>query len=321
MGHKTTRGMETLESIGGVEPPEKKKLDLSAAQVAGSSLATVAAALLASQLGVYGTILGAGVVSVVATAGGPVIGHLFRRTGDQLRETARPRARQVPVLDGDAYGGAGDGRGPGPVGGAVGDGDATTVMPAAGPGGVPTTVMPAVGPAGAPTTVMPAVGPGAPPDEEFTGGTVHGTRVRGWKRTAVAAGTAFAISLGGIAAYEALSGNSVSDRPLYTAVTSGSGSGDKKQDAPAPPDGQRSPGAGERRHDESPGAGSSPSPSRSHGGQGPSPDPSPSHSTGPSPSPDPSRSKDPTPTPTPSKSTPSPEKSTPRGGTDGANPS
>ncbi|MET3985037.1 hypothetical protein [Streptomyces sp. PvR034] len=302
MGHKTTRGMETLESIGGVEAPEKKKLDLSAAQVAGSSLATVAAALLASKLGVYGTILGAGVVSVVATAGGPVIGHLFRRTGDQLRETARPRARQVPVLDGDAYGGAGDGRGPGA------DGAPTTVLPAAGAGGVP-------------TTVMPAVGPGVPPDEEFTRGTVHGTRVRGWKRTAVAAGTAFAISLGGIAAYEALSGDSVADRPLYTAVTNGSGSGEKKQDPPATPDGQRSPGAGERRHDEGPGAGSSPSPSRSHGGQDPGPDPSPSHSGGPSPSPDPSRSKDPTPTPTPSKSTPSPEKSTPRGGGDGATPS
>ncbi|MER5730184.1 hypothetical protein ABT084_17895 [Streptomyces sp. NPDC002138] len=259
MGHKTTRGAETMEPIRGQEVPEseKKKLDLSAAQVAGSSLATVAAALLASKLGVYGTILGAGVVSVVATAGGPVIGHFFRRTGDQLRETARPRARQVPVAD-------------------------------------------------------PAPG-GPPPGEEFGRATTHGTRVRGWKRTAVAAGTAFAVSLGGIAAYEALSGGSVGDRPLYTAVTGGSGSGGGKQDPPAGPDGRPSPGAGgEREHGEEPGAGSSPSPSRSRGGQDPSPAPSPSRSTGPTPSPAPSRSADPT--PTPPRPTPPPEKPSPATG-------
>ncbi|WP_251056946.1 hypothetical protein [Streptomyces sp. ISL-94] len=55
-----------------VSEPEKKGLDLSAAQVAGSSPATAAEALLASKMGVYGTILGAGVVSVVATAGARV---------------------------------------------------------------------------------------------------------------------------------------------------------------------------------------------------------------------------------------------------------
>ncbi|MFD7029993.1 hypothetical protein ACFWAR_18320 [Streptomyces sp. NPDC059917] len=311
MGHKTTRGMETLESIGGVEPPEKKKLDLSAAQVAGSSLATVAAAVLASKLGVYGTILGAGVVSVVATAGGPVIGHLFRRTGDQLRESARPKARQVPVLDGDAYGGAGDARVPG---GAEGDGagDATTVLPAAGP---PTTAMP--------TVLVPAAGlPQGPPDEEFSRATTHGTRFRGWKSTAVAAATVFAISMGGIVAFETLSGEQLGKAPLSSVVTGNSTETGGEKELPRPPGHTGGPThGGERGHDGTPGTGSSPSPSRSHGGPGPSPDPSPSHSGGPSPSPDPSRSKDPTPTPAPSKSTPSPEKSTPRGGADGANPS
>ncbi|MDJ0380088.1 hypothetical protein [Streptomyces sp. G-G2] len=313
MGHKATREFEPTEPmppIGGLEVPEKKKLDLSAAQVAGSSLATVVAALLASKLGVYGTILGAGVVSVVATAGGPVIGHFFRRTGDQLRETTRPRARQVPVVGGDAYGGMGDGREAVP--GAV-----TTVLPATpmpptvlGADALATTALPAQDPAtaGVPTTALPATAP----DEEFSRATVHGTRVRGWKRTAVAAGTAFAISLGGIAAYEALSGGPVGDRPLYTAVTGGSGGGSGgKQEPPAAPDGRRSPGTGERHGKEDPGTGSSPSPSRSHGGQGPVPDPSPSRSTGPTPSPTP---PSPTPTPTPSRSTPSPEKSAPPSG-------
>ncbi|CDR05965.1 hypothetical protein [Streptomyces iranensis] len=62
------------------------RIELSVAHVAGSALAAVAAAVLASKLGVYGTILGAGVVSVVATAGGTVFQHLFRRTGEQIKE-------------------------------------------------------------------------------------------------------------------------------------------------------------------------------------------------------------------------------------------
>ncbi|MGW0898012.1 hypothetical protein ACWD0G_13620, partial [Streptomyces goshikiensis] len=130
MGQKATQGIEAFGDASDANHAGKK-LDLSVAQVAGTSLATVAAALLASKLGVYGTILGAGVVSVVATAGGPLIQHFFRRTGDQLRETARPRARQAP-LPGES-------------------------------------------------------------DGEFGAATVHGTRVRGWKRTAVASGAAFAI--------------------------------------------------------------------------------------------------------------------------------
>ncbi|MGV9848818.1 hypothetical protein ACWDWU_08455 [Streptomyces sp. NPDC003442] len=73
------------------------RIELSVAQVAGSALAAVAAAVLASKLGVYGTILGAGVVSVVATAGGTVFQHLFRRTGEQIKEVrvqTRPTGRR-----------------------------------------------------------------------------------------------------------------------------------------------------------------------------------------------------------------------------------
>ncbi|MFB6981864.1 hypothetical protein [Streptomyces scopuliridis] len=83
----------------------EQRLELSVAQVAGSTLAAVAAAVLASRLGVYGTIAGAGVVSVIATCGGPVFQHLFRRTGEQIREAtvqAKPGGRQVPVRDGPA---------------------------------------------------------------------------------------------------------------------------------------------------------------------------------------------------------------------------
>ncbi|MET8178776.1 hypothetical protein [Streptomyces sp. NPDC005336] len=73
-----------------------RRLELNVPQVAGSALAAVAAAVLASKLGVYGTIIGAGVVSVVATAGGTVFQHLFRRTGEQIKEVrvqTRPKGR------------------------------------------------------------------------------------------------------------------------------------------------------------------------------------------------------------------------------------
>ncbi|GAB2735903.1 hypothetical protein [Kitasatospora kifunensis] len=64
----------------------RRRIDLSLAQVAASALAAVVGAVLASELGVYGTIIGAAVVSVGATTGGALFQHLFRRTGEQLRE-------------------------------------------------------------------------------------------------------------------------------------------------------------------------------------------------------------------------------------------
>ncbi|MET8409844.1 hypothetical protein ABZV34_17390 [Streptomyces sp. NPDC005195] len=81
----------------------RKRLDLSLPQVAGGAVAAVVAAKLASYFGVYGTILGAGLVSVVATCGGTVFQHFFRRTGEQIRDVgvqvkpARPGLRPAPV--------------------------------------------------------------------------------------------------------------------------------------------------------------------------------------------------------------------------------
>ncbi|MFE4517445.1 hypothetical protein ACFRMQ_24985 [Kitasatospora sp. NPDC056783] len=89
---------------GGKAKEGRKRIDLSVAQVAASALATVVGALLASELGVYGTILGAAVVSIGATTGGAVFQHIFKRTGEQLRGAVDrgPNAtanslRQVPV--------------------------------------------------------------------------------------------------------------------------------------------------------------------------------------------------------------------------------
>jgi len=79
---------------------KRKRVDLSLPQVAGSAVAAVVAAKLASYFGVYGTILGAGLVSVVATCGGTLFQHFFKRTGEQIREVTvppRPRSRQAPA--------------------------------------------------------------------------------------------------------------------------------------------------------------------------------------------------------------------------------
>ncbi|MFJ5235061.1 hypothetical protein ACIQBJ_34860 [Kitasatospora sp. NPDC088391] len=70
---------------GAVEKEGGRRLDLTVTQVAASALATVVGAVLASELGVYGTILGAAVVSVGATTGSALFQHLFKRTGEQLR--------------------------------------------------------------------------------------------------------------------------------------------------------------------------------------------------------------------------------------------
>ncbi|MFD9373308.1 hypothetical protein ACFWA6_37190 [Streptomyces sp. NPDC060020] len=262
------------------DAPEEKKLDLSAAQVAGSSLATVAAALLASKLGVYGTIFGAGVVSVVATAGGPVIQHFFRRTGDQLRESARTGARRVPPPREERQ-----------------PADAMT----------------------APHTAAPAGEFGG----EFGEATVHGTRVRGWKRTAVASGAAFVLAIGGLGTYEAMAGTSVSSGggTLFSGGTrkagehrpqapgedpAGDGKGGRTPGPGATPDSSPAPGGPSPGHD----ASRSPRPEPDASGSGgPTPGPSPSKQT-PTPTPTPTPAP-PTPPPSPDASTPAPRQSTP----------
>ncbi|WP_405832310.1 MULTISPECIES: hypothetical protein [unclassified Streptomyces] len=257
-------GQKTTKDAGNA--PEKK-LDLSAAQVAGSSLATVAAALLASKMGVYGTILGAGVVSVVATAGGPVIQHFFRRTGDQLRESARTGARRVPP---------------------------------------PREERERAGAMTAPHAPAPAAEFGG----QFGEATVHGTRVRGWKRTAVASGAAFALAIGGLGTYEAMAGTSVSSDG-GTLFSGGTRTADREQ--PSTP---RDEPAGGGKGGRTPGSGTSPSSPRPSGGpspgtsRAPSPDPSPSGSGEPAPGPSPS-GQSPTPTPAPPTPPPTPDASTP----------
>ncbi|WP_199566113.1 hypothetical protein [Streptomyces corynorhini] len=192
------------------ETGEGRRLELSVPQVAGSALAAVTAAVLASRLGVYGTIIGAGVVSVVATCGGSVFQHLFRRTGEQIRVVtvqARPGGRQVPVRP----------EPPGPP-------DASALTRAD------------PGPAG-----------GDP--EEFGAATTHGTRVRGRRRPVLAAAVVFLVAMAGISGYELIAGQDLTgDRG--TTVGHVVGGGDRStpsgtpSDSPEPGRGRTPDGAG-----------------------------------------------------------------------------
>ncbi|MFF9351191.1 hypothetical protein [Streptomyces sp. NPDC014734] len=221
--------------------PKERRIDLSLPQVAGSAVAAVAAAVAASQLGVYGTVIGAGVMSVVATCGGSVFQHFFRRTGEQIREVTvqvkhQDRETTVRTRETVRTPPARGGRRSAAPGRAV---DATMAMPVvdattAIPAVDATTAMPAVDgtspPHGTdPTTVLRAVGtdpdrtrpvpldatrsPAAVrpvPDEEFSEATTHGTRLRGWKRPALGAAVVFAVSMAGITTYELIAGNDLS---------------------------------------------------------------------------------------------------------------
>ncbi|MFF5726849.1 hypothetical protein [[Kitasatospora] papulosa] len=228
---------------------KERRIDLSLPQVAGSAVAAVAAAVMASQLGVYGTIAGAGVMSVVATCGGSVFQHFFRRTGEQIREVTvqvkHPAGRQVTVRTRETS--------PAPrrpeddatrVLGAVGlsgsaDADRTTVLRTVerdgGDGTDRTTVLRQFRPGGPATggrsaaAVPPREGdPGRSSTEDtWSDARTHGTRVRGWKRSAIAAAGVFVLSMAGITVYEMVSGHDLggSGRTTIGSVVGGGGHG------------------------------------------------------------------------------------------------
>jgi hypothetical protein len=76
------------EESGKQDSPEEEqkseKADLSPTQVAGAALASVTAAFLGSRLGVAGTVLGAGLTSVVITVGGA----LYQRSFENAKQKA-----------------------------------------------------------------------------------------------------------------------------------------------------------------------------------------------------------------------------------------
>ncbi len=212
---------------------EGKRLDLSGAQVAASAVAAVLAATLASELGVYGTVVGAGVISVIATCGGPLLQHLFSRTGEKVRGATTRTAR---------------------------------------PGGAP----------------------GPPTDGGYGDATTYGSRVRGRRRSVLAAVVVFAVAMTGITAYELISGQNLSGgkgTTTFGAVVGGGtaaggpggggGAGRAEETGRTPaPDGASQDGRPGTDGGASPSG--TPDPSETPGGQESSPGTSPSSAPGPS---------------------------------------
>lgn len=78
---------------------DRERIQLSAAQVAASSLAAVSAAIVCSFFGVAGTVIGTAAASVVATVGGAVYSWSLRRTRARLRRLHQTGAASPPFRE------------------------------------------------------------------------------------------------------------------------------------------------------------------------------------------------------------------------------
>jgi hypothetical protein len=263
------------------------KLDLSVPQVAGSAVAAVVAAKLASNLGVYGTILGAGVVSVLGTCGGTLLQQVFRHTGRQVQEVAvqaRPKVRRVREQ-------AWTRTDPNGMAGAAGTTDRTWALPSTDPAGTGplTSANPSIGTddpttgadpltgtfAGPAADTRTSTGAGAGPGtgvgpvnvpghgststststDGYGAATSYRARTRNWKRPVIAVALAFGLTMAGITGYEAIAGENIS----------GHGHGTTIGNAVS---GHNSTRSGGGKHTPAPGGGSTPTDGSSTGPQG-----------------------------------------------------
>lgn len=181
----------------------KEGLDLSAPQIAGSALAAATAAVAASFLGVTGTIIGAAVASAATTVGNTVYTHYLKRTRDRLKEAHGLITGQ---LEGQALEEEAE--------------EAALARP--GEDGLATAVHATVRDHG-PSELPPTVGDTAPVDAAVAQAPPlrrEGSPGPLWATLVVATVATFALSMGGILAFELLSG-----KPLAATVHGQSGSG------------------------------------------------------------------------------------------------
>ncbi|MER6578334.1 hypothetical protein [Nonomuraea sp. NPDC001023] len=196
---------------------EQRKFELSVPQILGSALAAVTAAVAASYLGVAGTVIGAAVVSVASTVASAVYTHYLKRTGDRVKQhtlsawheeqeegqgllaaaaNATPTAGEVTAANATR------------AAGEVTAANATRAHAVQGGGDQ------AGGDQGRDTLVMPVAVPA-------------GRRGLPWLKMAVAAALVFAVSMGGILAFQALD-----HRTLHERVTGGQTPVKERQRAP-----------------------------------------------------------------------------------------
>ncbi|MGW2220935.1 hypothetical protein ACWCSD_38615 [Nonomuraea sp. NPDC001684] len=186
---------------------EQRKFELSVPQILGSALAAVTAAVAASYLGVAGTVIGAAVVSIASTVASAVYTHYLKRTGDRVKQHTLSAWREEQEEGQGLLAAAANAT---PAAGeetaahatrAAGEQTAAHAVRGGGGQGHDTLVMPVVEPAG-------------------RGGLP-------WLKIAVAAALVFAVSMGGILAFQALD-----HRTLHERVTGGQTTVKEQQRAP-----------------------------------------------------------------------------------------
>ncbi|WP_433408387.1 hypothetical protein ACQPZU_19395 [Saccharomonospora azurea] len=88
-----------VENTDSQQSEKSEKSGLSPVQVAAAALAAVTAAFLCSTLGVYGTVVGAGLLSVVTTVGSELFMRSLERTKNAARVVAGRRKREAAHQD------------------------------------------------------------------------------------------------------------------------------------------------------------------------------------------------------------------------------
>ncbi|MFI6174840.1 hypothetical protein ACIA8R_04815 [Nonomuraea sp. NPDC051191] len=190
---------------------EQRKFELSVPQILGSALAAVTAAVAASYLGVAGTVIGAAVVSIASTVASAVYTHYLKRTGERVKQHTlsawhEEQEEGKGLLAAAAYATPAAGeetaaRRPPAVGEETAafrtpvddeddEDDEDTAVFAVRPGGE----------GGRDTLVMPVAVP------------ADGHRGLPWLKMAVAAALVFAVSMGGILAFQAVDHQTLHER-------------------------------------------------------------------------------------------------------------
>ncbi|TDC05439.1 hypothetical protein [Actinomadura bangladeshensis] len=233
----------------------RKLPDLSTTQLIASAVATAVAALGASYLGVYGTIIGAALMSVISTAGSAVGKHYLDQGRDQIKELTH---LQSAVRRRTAAEGAADeATSADPTRTAVwsgdpnatrfdapfGDPNATRLDPFGDPGATRLDPVDAVAGSLAEEAGEDAV-------REVVRRTAWQSTVRWarahWVKLAVSSAAVFAIVIGGITAYEAATGEPIGgggERGLtVTSVLDGGGRQPGGTPSQNPSDGPTEPG-------------------------------------------------------------------------------
>ncbi|MFA1538628.1 hypothetical protein [Actinomadura monticuli] len=229
---------------GADENMPRKLPDLSTTQLIASAVATAVAAFGASYLGVYGTIIGAALMSVISTAGSAVGKHYLDQGREQIKELThlQTAVRRRAAADGAA----GRATSADPTRTAVwqGDPNATRLDPFGGdpnatrldPGGDPnaTRLDPREAVAG---SLAEAAGEDAVREvvrRTAWRSTVEWARAH-WVKLVVASAAVFAVVIGGITAIEASTGQPIgrSDRGLTVTNVLDGGGGGRTGDTPS----------------------------------------------------------------------------------------